>query len=170
MRRVEGAYTCIRAHSYTQAEVPAGEEGGAVAEDRDKEEDEDEEVEAEEEEMSELEKLLAMEVQAEAEAEEAAFAAGDRAWVGDIWAPRAAESGDFFDDEAVYMKRFDREWGEQKALFGDGVLTCIHAHTYAYIDTSHMWQVSRRPSLATGCSRGRTRCPTCSLSCGTVTT
>ena len=41
--------------------------------------------------------------------------------IGDIWAPRAAESGcgDFFDSEITYKKRFDQEWNEQRDLFSD---------------------------------------------------
>ena len=72
-------------------------------------------------EMTDLEKLLVMEAEAEEDAIEQAMDRGDRNWVGSIWAPRAEDSssGDFFDSDAVFKRRFDREWGEQKALLGD---------------------------------------------------
>ena len=68
--------------------------------------------------MSELEALVAMEALAEQAEADAAFLRGDRDWVGDIWKPRAAESGsgDVFDSEIVYRTRFDREWNEQLDL------------------------------------------------------
>ena len=71
--------------------------------------------------MTDLEALLVMEADAEEQAIEEAMDRGDRSWVGEIWSGRAAESqsGDFFDSDAVFKRRFDREWGEQMELMGD---------------------------------------------------
>ena len=71
--------------------------------------------------LSDLDALLEMQAEEEKVQAEASIARGSNDWIGEIWAPRAADasSGDFFDSETVYQKRFDREWDEQLELLQD---------------------------------------------------
>lgn len=69
-------------------------------------------------ELSELEQLLIEDAKKQEAALDLAIAAGDRAWIGRIWAPRAEESAsnDYFDNEKVYEKRFNKEHQEIQTL------------------------------------------------------